>query len=387
MKNNAYGDVRLVRLQPICIFTIYLLLFLGLVSRSRAVRAILFIPILIISTYIWVYTTSGIVNDSLIWPFIAQIVLMASDAFLINDVSKLRRVEQTEDTNHLGVWDRSKWALDFMFNYRLIGWTHEPRHVLPPHPTESKWQFVRSGIVKCIMYYALCDIAQTLIWYTPLHKWRETSIMAIGFRVMHTAMYAFTGSLGPNIVYTAASIIAVTISLTDPSEWPPVLGRWSDAYTVRRFWGRTWHQCLRRIFSSHGDFVAYRLLRLEKGTSLGTNVQRYAAFGLSGLLHAIGDYGMFRSRFSELSGSMTFFLLQATAIMLEQEIGKLLGVKAGKWTRRMGYVWTFCWFVLTFPPWTDPQLRVDPSHWSPRCWRRGSITNYLLTGKWNFEVR
>ncbi|KAF8993367.1 membrane bound O-acyl transferase family-domain-containing protein [Cyathus striatus] len=365
MKNEMYDDVGLVQLRPLFIFVIYLFFFLGLVSDSRALRALLFFHILAISTYLWLYTTSGM-DDGAIWSFFAQTVLMASDAFVINDVSKLHRVGQTDDTNQLRIWDRSKWALNFMFNYRQIGWTHEPRHVLPPHPTESRWQFVRSGITKSLWYYAICDVTETAIWYIPLYKWREASITAIGFRVIYTLMYAFTGWIGLCLVYTGVATIAVAITLTDPSEWPPLFGKWSDAYTVRRFWGRTWHQCLRRVISSH-----------EKDTSLGTDVQRYAAFGLSGLLHAIGDYGILRSKFWDLSRSMSFFLLQATIIMLEQEIRKLLGLKSGKWTRRMGYMWTFCWFVLTFPPWTDPQLRFSPAHWSLGFWKTGSITNHI----------
>ncbi|KAF8993358.1 membrane bound O-acyl transferase family-domain-containing protein [Cyathus striatus] len=356
----ANGDDRRLGLKLLnpAVYSIplYCFFYLGLVSRSRVIRAFLFIPIFVISVYAWFYTTSGL-DDNAIWSLIGQTFFMTSDAFLINDVSKLKRIGQKKDTNELEFWERSKRAVDFMFNYRQLGWTHEPRHILPPRPTESKWQFVRSRIFMCLRYFAICDAAQTLTWYIPVGDWQEHSTRGVGLRLLHTAIYAAAGWAGFAMVYTMAAIVFVGLNVSDVSEWPHAFGKWSDAYTVRRFWGRVWHQNLRRIVSAHGDFVAFRLLRLKKDTFIGTNVQRHIAFGISGIMHALGDYGSLRSTFWDHHSSMKFFVLQATAIMVEQEVEKMLGIKAG-----------------------NPGV---PEDISPGYGKTRSVTNYLLTGKWD----
>ncbi|KAF8991052.1 membrane bound O-acyl transferase family-domain-containing protein [Cyathus striatus] len=364
---------------------IHTLFFLGLLSRSRLTRACLFIFILVSSIYVLFYRSIP-KEDTSTLPFVFQTVLRASDALVITEAIKLKRVGQREETNQLGIWDKAKWAFDFLFNLRQIGWVDEPRHILPPHPTESRWQFVRSRIIACLWYLAITDFAQTVLGYIPIDAWRETSITGIGTRMLCTALSASMIWSMLTIVYTVLSTIVVGLGLSDASAWPPSFGKLSDAYTIRRFWGRTWHQLLRRALSAHGDFVAYRILHLQKDSFIGTNVHRYVAFTLSGVLHAAGDYGVLRSKFREHHASLWFFFLQAVAIMFEQAIGNILGLKAGKWTRRAGYVWTFCWFTLTLLPWVDPQARFAHGGYRVGIWNKGSMTNFLWTGKWSYEA-
>ncbi|KAF8993357.1 membrane bound O-acyl transferase family-domain-containing protein [Cyathus striatus] len=276
------------------------LFFIGLLSCSRASRVVLFIPIVCISHYVLFYTTKGKdISDMETANSIALTLLKASDALLINDVAKLRLVGQKNDTNELGLVERVKWALKFFYSPRQIGWTHEPRHVIPPHPTESRWKFVRSRIVHCLGYFFLTDILNTYMCYTPAF-WRNDISIAdggIGKRVLHSVMMVSLSWAFFNLVYTIMAVVVVAVRLTDASEWPALYGKISDGYTVRRFWGRVWHQSLRRVFTVHGEFVAFRLLGLRKDSFLGNTVNHYVVFALSGLLHAITEYGLFRGKY------------------------------------------------------------------------------------------
>ncbi|KAF8993359.1 membrane bound O-acyl transferase family-domain-containing protein [Cyathus striatus] len=381
---NVLNDAELKFLHPTFHLIIHFHFFLGLLSRSRITRVLIFVPILVSSMHALLYRTVS--KDNLMSLLvIVQTVLRASDALVINDVSRLRVVGQNQETNQLGVWDRVKWAFNFLFSFRLVGWMEEPRHILPPHPTESRWQFVRSRIVRCLCYIAISDFAQTIIEYIPADGWRETSIKGIGARLLLTIIIVVVAWSFIILPYTVVATVAVGFGLTDASEWPPIFGKWSDAYTVRRFWGRTWHQGLRRIVSTHGDFVAFRLIRLQKKTFWGANVHRYVAFTISGIIHAAIDYGILRSGFWERQTSLTFFILQATVIMFEQEVGKFLGLKTGKRTRRAGYVWTFLWFTLTLLPWMDLQIRFGQGiHIG--IWKTGSMTTFLWRGEWTYEA-
>jgi len=261
----------------------------------------------------------------------------------------------------------------------------EPKHVLPPRPADSRWQFVRLSIAKCFWYIILADFAQTLVWYYPVDEWRESSIKGIGLRVLGTTVLASVSWSMMSLIYSALAIICVGGGLSDAREWPPLFGNLTDAYTVGRFWGRTWHQIFRRVVSVHGDFIAFRLFGLQKNSILGACVQHYVAFAISGISHSAAEYGLLRFISRKYHHSMLFFFLQATVTIFERAVIKLLGLKAGIWTRAIGYVWTFVWLTITFPPWFDSNIRYG-SGVQVGVWKTGSMTNFIWSGKWNYGI-
>ncbi|THH15923.1 hypothetical protein EW146_g4633 [Bondarzewia mesenterica] len=359
-------------------------LFVGAVSRSRGLRALLFPPILGMSLYMILFTTTGKDSDDIVtWSLIITALLQGSDVLLINDVADLRLVGQKTPTNDLSLFQRCKWASRLLTSPRAIGWVHEPRHVFPPHPpaSQSRWNFVKKQSLSALTYFVILDVVHTWIVLSPAFQRDGISLASDGYpmRFLNTALHAAHLWSYMSFGYTAASVVAVALHITEPSEWPALYGRWSDAYTLRRFWGRTWHQVFRRVVSTHGDFVTYRLLKLRKGTFVADNLHRYTAFLVSGIIHAVGEYGMFRDEFREKSGAIRFFLLQATAICVEQEIAKIFKPKPTPLLRWLGYMWTFLWFVHTLPPWMDPQFRrgMADNYGFPF-----SVTYHLLRGKW-----
>jgi hypothetical protein len=58
------------------------------------------------------------------------------------------------------------------------------------------------------------------------------------FRIMYSLTAWYVGGRATLILfYTFFSIIGVGTGTSTPSQWPPFMGRLSEAYTVRRFWG------------------------------------------------------------------------------------------------------------------------------------------------------
>ena len=61
-------------------------------------------------------------------------------------------------------------------------------------------------------------------------------------------------------------------------------------------------------------------------------------------------------------GALQFFILQAVAITFEDAVIALaarVGLKhSGALFRRLGYVWVYCWFVYSLPPWVDFKVSV-----------------------------
>ncbi|KAF8982154.1 hypothetical protein BDQ17DRAFT_1379057 [Cyathus striatus] len=64
-----------------------------------------------------------------------------------------------------------------------------------------------------------------------------------------------------NLRQTFFSAVFVTLGISDPADWPALFGIWSQTKSVRTFWGKSWHQCLRRVryschFSPHTLFIS-----------------------------------------------------------------------------------------------------------------------------------
>ncbi|KAJ7937069.1 membrane bound O-acyl transferase family-domain-containing protein [Mycena leptocephala] len=152
------------------------------------------------------------------------------------------------------------------------------------------------------------------------------------------------------------------------------MGSITLAWSVRNFWGRVWHQTMRRVrhyhrlvrlfikqsttqfLSAHGKFVAHRVLRLKPGSKASAYTQLYVAFFISGIMHYLPEYMALRHWGGR---ALIFFLLQAVAITVEecvQGLGRRLGLAASWRWKAVGYFWVWSWFAFCLPIWQDPLL-------------------------------
>jgi hypothetical protein len=127
------------------------------------------------------------------------------------------------------------------------------------------------------------------------------------------------------------------------------------------------------MLSSHGKFLAHRVLKFRPGSNLSSYTQLYTAFLLSGLAHAPPtNMGPVVVR---------FFISQAVAIHFE-DIVIALAARAGfkhsnAFFRRMGYVWVFCWFMYSLGPWVDSL--VSSGTYEHGCMKRSLIMGLYST--------
>ena len=85
----------------------------------------------------------------------------------------------------------------------------------------------------------MLDIAK---WYqraNPLFSRREMDLWAQGYLMLPINIIARFSSLVGMIAmqYSLLAALSVAPGFSLPRDWPEVYGRWSDSYTVRRFWG------------------------------------------------------------------------------------------------------------------------------------------------------
>ncbi|KAJ7845581.1 membrane bound O-acyl transferase family-domain-containing protein [Mycena leptocephala] len=378
----------------------FVLIIAALVPRPSPYRRLCFVPILLLTYFVVFHTTSGDPSADyglrLLW---LVYFLFASDYILLTDVQReLHRVPssvclpddspnggQVPSIQNTSPWRRLIWALDLFTSPRGVNWAHEPRSAIPTHPDPAmpRRTFIFRQLLKVVAIYLVYDLASLAVRASP----------------------AFAPGVDTGIatLHYLLGIICVAVHLTGPNEWPAFFGGVGDAWSVRSFWGRGWHQMLRRPLTTHARRLS-RVLNLTPGSATARFLQLFGIFLLSGLLHAAAEAAVLRTPAAG-AGALMFFALQPVAIVLE---GVVIGVLQARFQRRperaetppiadtdaegeatpelaaeqsqleaerqqteeeptspwvkragyaLGYAWTLAWFALTLPLWQDSLIR------------------------------
>lgn len=166
------------------------------------------------------------------------------------------------------------------------------------------------------------------------------------------------------INHEAVSIVFVGGGVDQPEEWPPVFGSLSEAYTLKRFWGKFWHRLTQRTLLGLAKSITTHALRLSPGF-LHRVVSGFLVFVLSGLCHAAVTYSVgFRCGWGL---DVAWFMLNFVAIATEQVFLYLVTPlvrripQLSKFGWIMGYMWVFLFFF-----WGLPKLDYPKSLCAPR---------------------
>ncbi|KAK0445975.1 membrane bound O-acyl transferase family-domain-containing protein [Desarmillaria tabescens] len=262
-----------------------------------------------------------------------------------------RHVNDTQDAKDMPFLKRFWWALCLRISIRGVGWSNQLPHV-PPTSKQSRWRFVSQTLRDTVNYLLILDIAGTYIIHNPIFSYRAKEALPItsqGIYLQAINVWAWWTNLYASLqmLYSLIAVICVGSGISEPQFWPPMFGKLHDAYTLRRAWGRVWHQILRRFVTSIGKFVV-QTFDFSPGTKLSSYTQLYVGFFVSGNVHAWGD----RMAGSKFGHSILWFQLQAVAITFEDAVivlGKRAGFQDHILWRTIGLLWVATWFVLTTP--------------------------------------
>ncbi|CAI6084213.1 unnamed protein product [Clonostachys chloroleuca] len=168
--------------------------------------------------------------------------------------------------------------------------------------------------------------------------------MTIGFWISVGVLVLCMNNLG--------AIFAVLLNISSPEDSLPVFGSFLDAFTVRRFWGVTWHQMFRSLLTGHADLIVDNCLPFLSRHSLISRYTRLAiAFFISGAIHYRADQLMGVPN-SE-NGAIIFFMLHALVIMAEDTIAPVVSAVLSLSIRRvLGLFWVLIFFVWSTPTWS-----------------------------------
>ncbi|RDW94071.1 wax synthase family protein [Aspergillus mulundensis] len=163
------------------------------------------------------------------------------------------------------------------------------------------------------------------------------------------------------LIDLAHGLLAITFiatGLTSCAQWPPAFGRISDAYTVRRFWAKTWHQFLRWPTLSVSTCVRRHLRRVIQLPPLADQLlSLIMVFSLSGFFHQAA--AVYTDVPGSLVGISSFFMISPLAMLFEEGAQRVycevLVPRLGWRVPRhcgylLGYLWTYLCIYL-FAPW------------------------------------
>ncbi|KAJ3830664.1 membrane bound O-acyl transferase family-domain-containing protein [Lentinula raphanica] len=272
-------------------------------------------------------------------------------------LTEYRHREDKDDPRGRSLWRRTIWSWRIIHSPRGLGWNYEVSNI-PPRPLPcSKWTFIRSRVLQIIRFFLLIDLAQSYIHTNTLftNPPVNATITSQGWllQMISGAAWMSAAYAGMSMNYCTFAIIGVGLGLSKPEDWPDTFGTWKHAYTVRNFWGKFWHQMIRRYVTPIGKFVC-RQLGFKPGTWLSSYTQLYVAFFISAILHCFGD-AMVGPAY--LGASFPFFVYQACGITFEDimiHIFKRMGVQGTpRINKTIGYIWVAFWMTFSLPWYID----------------------------------
>ncbi|KAI6047544.1 membrane bound O-acyl transferase family-domain-containing protein [Pisolithus marmoratus] len=265
---------------------------------------------------------------------------------------------------------------------RGIGWSFKADHSVPPVEPHhlTRRAFVTSRLRRTFVYYVLFEVVELYIRCNPVFS-SEAPYLSQGYFLgwLGIMMIPCRTYIRLNWMYSLVSVIAVWTTLYEPRSWPAPFGKWEDAYTIRRFWGRTWHQFTRLTLTTFGPHRHRRRpwdntsssdpKTKERDPWIKSYIRLCNAFACSAFMHTCGDvvlqFKIWEKALPIINSQKTnhpnvigfsvpFFMLQPIGVLIEDavvEVGKRIGLKKRGWVKVVGYLWVSLWISYSAHFW------------------------------------
>ncbi|KAL6706429.1 hypothetical protein ACN47E_005535 [Coniothyrium glycines] len=157
-----------------------------------------------------------------------------------------------------------------------------------------------------------------------------------------------------------AALLVGVLALDEPQDWRLALcGPLSEAWNVRRYWGKHWHSYVYLSFTAHTKVVTRGWCGMKRGRLETRIVENTMVFALSGMAHSavrwaqdpVGDYWAIALWYV---GQMVPILLEGVIQELWRRVKMGLGIKPddrrmNAVERMVGYAWMMAWFMWSIP--------------------------------------
>ena len=297
--------------------------------------------------------------------------------------------------------ERLDWVIDLFSNFRGPGWNWQlqiipvpPQHVraqvqdklkrddnlyerqakqdsVPFRNYVDKKRLLRRKLITFVLGYLMLDLLKVVMMKDPffygfVDEPAEPHLPTFAripifphrtYRLLLSLIYVYTFL---QTIFAMAPLFFVGVLGeerigTNGEAWmyPDSFGSFSAIYTkgLAGWWGDWWHQIFRYAFETIGRALR-SALHLEKHSLAGKFLKLLLAFTLSGAIHACGSHALLGGT-NPLSGSFTFFVLQAFGIVGEIVACHVLNVIGVTkvlplWLRQTGtFAFVHLWLLFT----------------------------------------
>ncbi len=172
----------------------------------------------------------------------------------------------------------------------------------------------------------------------------------------------------PSVCHSLLSILFVAVlRIDDVDEWPPLFGNPCHAYTLRRFWGRFWHQLFSPAAVMWAKTILRKALPLEASSLLSKFLVAFLVFTLSGLAHMavswqlgdchlIGDLFFFWENFTIITLETVALSAAKKMLPLPSPHNRLARMLAGFIFKAAGYLWVSAFLLRALPRYLYPKI-------------------------------
>ncbi|PWY93565.1 hypothetical protein BO94DRAFT_563945 [Aspergillus sclerotioniger CBS 115572] len=282
-------------------------------------------------------------------------ILFALDILLINPKHAEDFINNKKITTN-SFLSRLKSALELRANLRRVNTPRETKNI-PPFPKYyakrgiTRGRFLVRETVIAVWQYLVLDVLTVELWIERL----ITTLVA----------WFIVSRILSEFYYRSFAVPCVALRVESPENFPTLFNKMVDAYTLRGFWGKFWHQTLRTNFTAVSNFLTRDILNLPKPSLLERYTNVFLVFCLSGIMHVVID--VVSNIPVRESGAMRFFLSFPFGYMIEDGVQagwrklqgskKKAGTEAEWWERAIGFVWVVGFLTVTFVPYSEPMQK------------------------------
>ncbi|KAA8612598.1 MBOAT-2 domain containing protein [Pyrenophora tritici-repentis] len=238
----------------------------------------------------------------------------------------------------------------------------------------TRWKLVRYHIVKWLVLRVIqLALAKYESTWSPMILYQDTNhtfsptvkmLYQIYCNFEDTIDWCFGSIMLYDSWHSVFAILFLVTYLDEPQEWSlSLFGNIKNAWSVRSYWSRHWHNFIYHSFNGHIKCVTRGWLAMKRGTLSTRLTENTAVFFLSGLMHTAVRWQM--APWADIWAITFWYVAQMVPIITETAFVPLyrsVRVYAAKrwqfkedaeWVVRMeyaaGYFWVAIWFGWSIP--------------------------------------
>jgi hypothetical protein len=144
-------------------------------------------------------------------------------------------------------WARLKFGITLMSTFRFVGTRYEARNT-PRTTTKSSREFLRKTFVTIVLSYVVLDFIDaqndpaiasrflTLKNIPILARLHEVTLEEGFVRIFTVIAAGVSLTCVQGGIYHVFALLAISLGISEPANWPPFYGSIRESYMLRRFW-------------------------------------------------------------------------------------------------------------------------------------------------------